>query len=38
MGRELPSSGVTNKDVGKGFGIKSCQSVVRDRKRIENPP
>jgi hypothetical protein len=38
MGRELPSSGVTKKDVGKGFGIKPFQSVVRDRKRIENPP
>jgi hypothetical protein len=38
MGRELPSSGVAKKVVVKGFGIKSCQSVVRDRKRIQNPP
>jgi uncharacterized protein (UPF0335 family) len=38
MERELPSNGVTRKARGKGFGIKYCKSVVRARKRIQNPP
>jgi hypothetical protein len=38
MERELPSNGVARKAMGKGFGIKACQSVVRARKRIQNPP
>jgi hypothetical protein len=25
-------------DMGKGFGIKACQSVVRAQKRIQHPP
>jgi hypothetical protein len=35
---EHPSSGVTRKARGKGFGMVACQSVVRARKRIQNPP
>jgi hypothetical protein len=30
MERELLSNGVARKAMGKGFGIKVCQSVVRD--------
>ena len=35
---ELPSSGVTKKSRGKVFGNESCQNVVREWKRIQNPP
>jgi hypothetical protein len=35
---ELPSSGVVKQAMGKEFGIKACQYVVRERKRIQNPP
>jgi hypothetical protein len=35
---ERPSSGVARKARGKGFGMVACQSVVRARKRIQNPP
>jgi hypothetical protein len=38
MERELPSNGVVRQAMGKGFGIKACQSVVRAQKRIQNPP
>ena len=35
---ECPSSGVARQARGKGFGMEACQSVVRARKRIQNPP
>jgi hypothetical protein len=35
---ERPSSGVSRKARGKGFGMVACQSVIRARKRIQNPP
>jgi uncharacterized protein (UPF0335 family) len=38
MERELPPIEVAKKAMDKGFGIKAFQSVVRARKRIQNPP
>jgi uncharacterized protein (UPF0335 family) len=38
MERELLTNGVAKQVGGKGFGIKTCQSVVRARKRIQNNP
>jgi hypothetical protein len=35
--RERPLGGVARKAREKGFGI-ACQSVIRVRKRIQNPP
>jgi hypothetical protein len=35
---EFPSSGVTKKDMGKGFGMEAFQSVLRAQKRIQNSP
>jgi hypothetical protein len=36
--REIPSNGLVRQAMGKGFGIKSCQSVFRDWKRSQILP
>jgi hypothetical protein len=36
--REFPLNGVARKSMGKGFEIKARQNVIRELKRIQNPP